>query len=71
MIQKRYESGDSALEINVIFPERVIRVDEQGLLTNRISFADHHINIITGDSVDWRDSRLGEGGIRSVRIQSL
>ena len=32
MIQKRDEAGDGALEINVVFPEGVVGVDEQGLI---------------------------------------
>ncbi len=36
MIQKRNEIRDGALEVDVVFPERVIGVDEQRLWTIRI-----------------------------------
>ena len=31
MIQKRDEAGDGALEVDVVLPERVVGVDEEGL----------------------------------------
>jgi hypothetical protein len=31
VIQERNEVGDGAFKVNIIFPERVIRVDEQDL----------------------------------------
>src|SRR5947209_12415535 len=31
MVQKRNEAGDGPLEINIVFPERVISINEQGL----------------------------------------
>ena len=31
MVQKRDEAGDGALEVDVVFPERVVGVDEEGL----------------------------------------
>jgi hypothetical protein len=31
MIQERNEAGDGALEIDVVLPERVVGVDEEGL----------------------------------------
>src|ERR1700690_1240565 len=31
MVQERNESRDSALEVNVVFPERIIGIDEQRL----------------------------------------
>ena len=31
MIQKRDEARDRALEVDVVFPERVVGVDEEGL----------------------------------------
>src|SRR5713226_4473263 len=31
MIEERYELGDRPLEIDVVFPERVIGIDEQSL----------------------------------------
>lgn len=31
MVQKGYKTGDGAFEIDIVFPQRVIGVDEQGL----------------------------------------
>src|SRR5271169_557626 len=31
VIEKRNEAGDRPLKINVVFPERIVRVDEKGL----------------------------------------
>jgi hypothetical protein len=31
MIEEGNESRDGALEVNIVFPERIIRVDQEGL----------------------------------------
>jgi hypothetical protein len=41
MIQKRNEIRNRALEINVVFPKRVIGIDEQRLLAG-IRFLGHY-----------------------------
>src|SRR5271168_865800 len=37
MIEKRSEVGDGLLKVNIVFPERVIGVDEEGLGGQRFS----------------------------------
>ncbi len=41
MVQKRNEAGDGALEINVVFPERVVGVDQQSLRAIGIGIERH------------------------------
>ena len=36
MVQKRYKTGDGALEINIVFPQGVIGVDKQRLRSVRV-----------------------------------
>src|SRR5690349_4623886 len=45
MIQKRYEAGDGALEVDVVFPKRVVCVDEQSLSAVGIRISELHAEI--------------------------
>ncbi len=51
MIQERNEEGDGALEVDVVFPECVVGVDEEGL--GRQAFSSWllavSLNLVTGD----------------------
>jgi hypothetical protein len=46
MIQKRNKIRDGPLEVNVIFPERIVGVDEQRLSVVGIRTLSHNSNIV-------------------------
>ena len=41
MVQKGYKAGDGAFEIDIVFPQRVIGVDEQRLRSVRFCWLRH------------------------------
>jgi hypothetical protein len=49
VVEERNEVGDGALEVNVVFPERVVGVDEQGLAGRELGHGIH------GNEVDGVD----------------
>jgi hypothetical protein len=46
MVEKRNEICDGAFEINVIFPKRVVGIDEQRLRAVRISTSGHNVTVM-------------------------
>src|SRR5437016_14399309 len=54
VVQNRYETSDGAFEIDVVFPQRVIGVNEQGL--RAVQFCRQcHPETLYMYSVNWQD----------------
>jgi hypothetical protein len=47
MVEKRNEICDGALEVNVIFPKRVIGIDEQSLRAVRTRTLSHNVTLMS------------------------
>ena len=55
------EAGDSPLEVDVVFPQRIIRVDEQGLRGEWIQAGHLSASSHGGGKVLWSRANAMEG----------